>query len=235
MRPGKSLNYHASISSKCSNESYGGSLGWKVPLNLSTEINQSAQSNGQAWFSQGAFWLVKNKIKLCSQNAKSGKTSENRRTRSVWTLFFSFFRRSGIFIKYMKSAKIRRQFEVYLQTIGRDPTCFKKEGWSDIRAVTLDSALPHDIGNVRKISCFEYLVSFLSLGKVYHRKKYNGSYIIGEFVLNDFRFWREMECFKRQAVYLSKSTYREVLPQLEFLKLSCVQTKKCLWRRNASR
>ena len=179
-------------------------------------------------FLRQRFDWSKIKSSYVAKTQKSGKTSENRRTRSVWTLFFSFFRRSGIFIKYMKSAKIRRQFEVYLQTIGRDPTCFKKEGWSDIRAVTLDSALPHDIGKVRKISCFEYLVSFLSLGKVYHRKKYNGSYIIGEFVLNDFRFWREMECFKRQAVYLSKSTYREVLPHFDFLKFSCVQTKKCL-------
>ena len=55
----------------------------------------------------------------------SGKTSENRRTRNVWTVFFSFFRRSGIFIKYMKSAKMRKQFELYLHTIGRDPKCYR--------------------------------------------------------------------------------------------------------------
>ena len=115
----------------------------------------------------------------------SGKTSENKRTQSVWTMFFAFFRRSGIFIKYMKMAKIRKQFELYLTTIGRDPQCYRKEGWSDIKAIQLDSGLTHDI--------------------VYHRRRHNGSYIVGEFVLNDFRFWREIECFKRQATYLSNS------------------------------
>ena len=117
----------------------------------------------------------------------SGKsTSENKRTRSVWTMFFSFFRRSAIFIKYMKVAKTRKQFELFLSTIGRDPKCYRREGWSDIKAVQLDSGLTHDI--------------------VYHRRRHNGSYIVGEFVLNDFRFWREIECFKRQAVYLSNSS-----------------------------
>ena len=66
------------------------------------------------------------------------------------------------------------------------PNCYRKEGWSDIKAVQLDSGLTHDI--------------------VYHRRRHNGSYIVGEFVLNDFRFLREIECFKRQAVFLSNSS-----------------------------
>ena len=34
---------------------------------------------------------------------------------------------------------------------------------------------------------------------MYHQKKQQGRYIIAEFLLNDFRFWCEVECYRCQA------------------------------------
>jgi len=39
----------------------------------------------------------------------------------------------------------------------------------------------------------------------YHRRKHNRRYIVGEFLLNDFRFWNEIQCFKRQAEFIANS------------------------------
>ena len=37
------------------------------------------------------------------------------------------------------------------------------------------------------------------------RRKHNRRYIVGEFLLNDFRFWNEIQCFKRQAEFIANS------------------------------
>ena len=34
---------------------------------------------------------------------------------------------------------------------------------------------------------------------MYHQKKQQGRFIIAEFLLNDFRFWCEVECYRCQA------------------------------------
>ena len=115
----------------------------------------------------------------------SGKASENRRTNNVWGMFFSFIRRASKFMKYMKNRSINQQFELFLQTVGRDPTCYREEGWSEFHANHFDPLISQDI--------------------IYHKRKLNGRNIVGEFLLNDFRFWNEIQCFKRQAEYLNNT------------------------------
>ena len=93
----------------------------------------------------------------------SGKTSENRRTKNVWVLFFAFFKRSAKFIKYMKNRKDREKFEIYLQTIGRDISVYKSEGWTEAGFKTvsdwlfLGSALiGREFLKSLQVKCIEY-------------------------------------------------------------------------------
>jgi len=60
------------------------------------------------------------------------------RMTNKWRTFCAFVRRGARFLSSMKKRNIRRDFEQYLQTIGRDPTVYKDEGWSEVRSTEYD-------------------------------------------------------------------------------------------------
>jgi hypothetical protein len=68
-------------------------------------------------------------IKMTQNNGKMG---------GIWRVFYAFIKRSAKFITSMKNRKVRQEFELYLQTIGRDPTVYHSEGWSEICASSYD-------------------------------------------------------------------------------------------------
>jgi hypothetical protein len=65
-------------------------------------------------------------------------TQSNGKMTSIWIVFYAFIKRSAKFISSMRNRNIRQEFEIYLQTIGRDPTVYHKEGWSEICASNFD-------------------------------------------------------------------------------------------------
>lgn len=62
----------------------------------------------------------------------------NGKMTSIWRVFYAFIKRSAKFISAMKNRGLRHEFELYLQTVGRDPTVYQKEGWSEISASSYD-------------------------------------------------------------------------------------------------
>ena len=62
----------------------------------------------------------------------------NGKMTSIWRLFYAFIKRSAKFIATMRNRQLRTEFELYLQTVGRDPTVYHKEGWSEISASSYD-------------------------------------------------------------------------------------------------
>ena len=62
----------------------------------------------------------------------------NGKMTSIWRVFYAFIKRSAKFISTMKNRDMRHEFELYLQTVGRDPTVYQKEGWTEINAASYD-------------------------------------------------------------------------------------------------
>ena len=62
----------------------------------------------------------------------------NGKMTSIWRVFYAFIKRSAKFIATMRNRQLRTEFELYLQTVGRDPTVYHKEGWSEISASSYD-------------------------------------------------------------------------------------------------
>ena len=103
----------------------------------------------------------------------------------IWRIFYAFIKRSAKFIRCMKNREIRIQFEQYLETVGRDPSVYHSEGWTEIPAQSIDSYLNPEL--------------------MYHQKKQQGRNILAEFLINDFRFWCEVECYRNQAEAVHQS------------------------------
>ena len=59
------------------------------------------------------------------------------------------------------------------------------EGWTEIPAQSIDSYLNPEL--------------------MYHQKKQQGRNILAEFLINDFRFWCEVECYRNQAEAVHQS------------------------------
>ena len=58
---------------------------------------------------------------------------------NIWRVFYAFIKRSAKFIRCMKNRDIRAQFEMYLETVGRDPSVYHAEGWTELPAQSIDS------------------------------------------------------------------------------------------------
>ena len=63
----------------------------------------------------------------------------NSRMTNKWRIFCSFIKRGARFLYSMKKRGIRRDFEQYLQTVGRDPLVYKQQSWSEIAATHFDT------------------------------------------------------------------------------------------------
>jgi len=109
----------------------------------------------------------------------------NGKMTSIWRVFYAFIKRSAKFIATMRNRQLRTEFELYLQTVGRDPTVYHKEGWSEISASSYDIHMNPET--------------------VFHQKKQQGRLIIAELLINDFRFWCEVECYRSQAEQIQQN------------------------------
>jgi hypothetical protein len=58
-----------------------------------------------------------------------GMNTGSGQMTNIWRVFYAFIKRSAKFIKCMKNMEIRQQFEVYLESVGRDPTVYHEEAW----------------------------------------------------------------------------------------------------------
>ena len=80
-----------------------------------------------------------------------------------------------------------------------------------LSASNMDTSLPYDITYHRLVlfltGYFRWSLPVVASGSNFHflRRKHNRRYIVGEFLLNDFRFWNEIQCFKRQAEFIANS------------------------------
>jgi len=98
---------------------------------------------------------------------------------NIWRVFYAFIKRSAKFLKCMKNRDIRMEFELYLETVGRDPSVYHEEEWQEVPAISIDPYMNQEL--------------------IYHQKKQQGKMIIAEFLINDFRFWCDVECYRNQA------------------------------------
>jgi len=98
---------------------------------------------------------------------------------NIWRVFYAFIKRSAKFLKCMKNRDIRMEFELYLETVGRDPSVYHEEEWIEVPAISIDPYMNQEL--------------------MYHQKKQAGKMIIAEFLINDFRFWCDVECYRNQA------------------------------------
>lgn len=112
-------------------------------------------------------------------------TQSNGQMTSIWRVFYAFIKRSAKFISTMKRRHLRQEFELYLQTVGRDPTVYQNENWSEICATS------HDIHMNPEV--------------MFHQKKQQGRHVIAELLINDFRFWCEVECYRSQAKHVQQN------------------------------
>merc|ERR1719447_383943 len=61
-----------------------------------------------------------------------------------WRVFYAFIKRGGRFLASMQDRSLRRDFEQFLMTVGREPS-EKNRGWSDIMANSLDSQMNEEL------------------------------------------------------------------------------------------
>jgi len=57
---------------------------------------------------------------------------------NIWRVFYAFIKRSAKFLKCMKNRDIRMEFELYLETVGRDPSVYHEEEWQEVPAISID-------------------------------------------------------------------------------------------------
>jgi len=97
----------------------------------------------------------------------------------AWRAFYSFIKRSAKFIRCMKNMELRMEFERYLESVGRDPKVYKSEGWNEVTASSIDNNMNEEL--------------------MYHQNEMSGRKVIAEFLIYDFRFWCDVECYRKQA------------------------------------
>lgn len=111
------------------------------------------------------------------------KRTSGRNGTNIWKVFSAFIKRAARFVATMKSRGAREEFEQYLLTVGRDPTLYHKEGWVEVVATSIDPFMAND--------------------KMFHQKRMQGRNVIAELLINDFRFWLEVECYRTQAEHVA--------------------------------
>ncbi|CAG5113157.1 Oidioi.mRNA.OKI2018_I69.chr2.g7292.t1.cds [Oikopleura dioica] len=112
------------------------------------------------------------------------KMTSGRNGTNIWKVFSAFIKRAARFVATMKKRELREEFEQYLLTVGRDPTLYHKEGWVEVVATTIDPFMAND--------------------KMFHQKRMQGRNVIAELLINDFRFWLEVECYRTQAEHVAQ-------------------------------
>ena len=97
------------------------------------------------------------------------------RMGNKWRTFYTFIKRSARFLKAMKNPEIKSEFIRYLRTVGRDPSRYHLERWSEISATSIDPTINNEV--------------------MYHKRTILDKPIIAELLVNDLNFLREVMCY----------------------------------------